>query len=222
MTPSRADAFLFDIVLDPVALVEHVLQAAQVAEQIAATVQQVENQVKELSHLDTSVAPNVSATVTGIAAQLDPNLYNTATPANQLNTRFPADMSTATWAQYQSDQSTWSQNQRQALIENRQLENQVYRDMDSGTQKMQSIVTASNGASGQTAALQARNDLLALASGELAKLQALTLTRSRLRAEKRAEHQSEASYAQAERSRVRADWDNPPPPTQTLVDPFQN
>ena len=42
----RANAFLFDIVLDPANLVEHVLQVAQLAEQITAVVEQVENQVK--------------------------------------------------------------------------------------------------------------------------------------------------------------------------------
>lgn len=48
----RADAFLFDIVLDPIALVENVLKVVDLGEQIDAVVQQVENQVKELEHLN--------------------------------------------------------------------------------------------------------------------------------------------------------------------------
>ena len=92
--------------------------------------------------------------------------------------------------------------------------------MQTTQQEVQSIVEASNSASGETAALQAHNDLVALASGELAKLEALRTARARLRTERAAGEQSELSYADAEQSRVRADWNNPSPPTQTLNDPF--
>ena len=166
--------------------------------------------------------PNIAGIVSGVEGQLESSLYDTPNPASQLNTRYPADMSNATWAQYQSDESTWTDDQRQSLAENRQLQNQVYQDMDTTTQQVQDIVDASNSASGETSAIQAHNDLLAVASGELAKLQSLKLARSRLKTEKLAQQQSESSYAEAERQRVRSGWDNPAPPTETVVDPFQN
>src|ERR1700677_2644002 len=53
----RADAFLFDIVLDPVALVENVLKVVDIGEQIDAVVQQVENEVKQLDHLNLRSVP---------------------------------------------------------------------------------------------------------------------------------------------------------------------
>jgi P-type conjugative transfer protein TrbJ len=218
----RADAFLFDIVLDPVALVENVLKVVDLGEQIDAVVQQVENEVKELEHLNLSAVPNIAGIVSGVEGQLESRLYSTPNPANQLDTRYPADMSNASWAQYQSDQSTWTDNQRQSLVENRQLQNQVYQDMDTTTQQVQDIVDASNSASGETSSIQAHNDLLAVASGELAKLQSLKVARSRLKTEKLAQQQSESSFAEAERQRVRTGWDNPAPPTETVVDPFQN
>jgi P-type conjugative transfer protein TrbJ len=218
----RANAFLFDIVLDPVALVENVLKVVDLGEQIDAVVQQVENEVKELEHLNLSSVPNIAGIVSGVEGQLESSLYSTANPASQLDTRYPADMSNATWAQYQSDQSTWTDNQRQSLVENRQLQNQVYQDMDTTTQQVQDIVDASNSASGETSAIQPHNDLLAVASGELAKLQSLRVARSRLKTEKLAQQQSESSFAEAERQRVRTGWDNPAPPTETVVDPFQN
>jgi P-type conjugative transfer protein TrbJ len=218
----RADAFLFDIVLDPVALVENILKVVDIGEQIDAVVQQVENEVKELEHLNLNSVPNIAGIVSGVEGQLESSLYSTPSPASQLDSRYPADMSNATWAQYQSDQSTWTDNQRQALTENRQVQNQIYQDMDTTTQQVQDIVDASNSASGETSAIQAHNDLLAVASGELAKLQSLKLARSRLKTEKLAQEQSEASYAEAERQRVHSDWDNPAPPTQTVTDPFQN
>jgi P-type conjugative transfer protein TrbJ len=153
---------------------------------------------------------------------LESSLYDTQNPAGQLNTRYPADMSNATWGQYQSDEFNWTDYERQSLAENRQLQNQVYQDMDTTTQQVQNIVDASNSASGETSAIQAHSDLLAVASGELARLQSLKLARSRLKTETLAQQQSEASYAEAERQRVRTGWDNPAPPTQTVVDPFQN
>src|SRR5580700_6064759 len=218
----RADAFLFDIVIDPIALVENVLKVVDIGEQIDAVVQQVENQVKELEHLNLNVAPNIAGIVSGVEGQLESSLYSTPNPASQLDMRYPADMTSATWAQYQSNESTWTDNQRQALVENRQLQNQVFQDMDTTTQQVQGIVDASNSAPGETAAIQAHNDLLAVASGELAKLQSLNVARSRLKTEKLAQQQSELSYAEAERQRVRNGWDNPAPPTETVVDPFQN
>jgi P-type conjugative transfer protein TrbJ len=223
LLPSRrADAFLFDIVLDPVALVENVLKVVDIGEQIDAVVQQVENEVKELEHLNLSDVPNIAGIISGVEGKLESSLFSTSSPASQLDSRYPADMSNATWTQYQSDQSNWTDNQRQALVENRQLQNQIYQDMDTTTQQVKTIVDASNSASGETSAIQAHNDLLAMASGELAKLQSLRLARSRLKTEKLAQEQSEASYADAERQRVRSDWDNPAPPTQTITDPFQN
>jgi P-type conjugative transfer protein TrbJ len=218
----RADAFLFDIVLDPIALVENVLKVVDLGEQIDAVVQQVENQVKELEHLNLSAVPNIAGIVSGLEGQLESSLYIAPNPAGQLDTRYPTDMTNTTWAQYQSDESTWTDNQRQALVENRQLQNQVYQDMDTTTQQVQHIVDASNSASGETSAIQAHNDLLAVASGEMAKLQSLKLARARLKTEKLAQQQSELSYSQAERQPVRTGWDNPAPPTETVVDPFQN
>jgi type IV secretion system protein TrbJ len=215
-------AAAYDIILDPLALVEHIEQVVQLVAQVESEAQQIANQLKELEHLGSDVAPNDPAMVAGLQGQFDASLYNTSSPASQLNARFPADMSGVTWTQYQSDESTWTADQNQALAENRQVENQVYRDMDTTRQQVQGIVDASNSASGETAAIQAHNDLLAVASGELAKLQALKAARSRLRTERLARQQSEAAYAGAEQGRVRAGWANPAPPTQTVVDPFQD
>lgn len=208
------------IILDPLALVEHVQQVAQLAEQVASAAQQVQNQLQELQHLNSGVAPDAPALVAGLRRQLDGNLYNTPNPASQLDARFPADMSHAKWAQLQSDQTTWTADERQSLTENLQLQNQVFRDLQTTKQQVQGLVEASNSAPGETAAAQAHNDLLAVASGELAKLQSLKATRSRLRTERQAREQSELSYAAAEQSRVRAGWDNPAPPTGGVVDPF--
>ena len=219
----RASAFLFDpIIFDPQALVEHAAQVASLIQQVEAATEQVQNQLKELAHLGSSFAPNVLGVVAGIAGQFESPLYAAADPAAQLDSRFPPDMSTVTWEQFQSDRTTWTQDERQSLTENRQLQDQVYRDMDSTQQQVQEISAASNSAPGETAALQAHNDLLGVESSELSKLQALRTARARLKTERLAREQSELSFAAAERERVRDAWADPAPPTSSLVDAFGN
>jgi P-type conjugative transfer protein TrbJ len=88
--------------------------------------------------------------------------------------------------------------------------------------QVQGIVQASNSAPGETAAAQAHNDLLAVASGELTKLASLKAVRCRLRTETLAREQSELSFAAAEQKRVRAGWENPAPPTGGVVNAFPN
>ena len=219
----RASAFLFDpIIFDPQALVEHAAQVASLIQQVEAATEQVQNQLKELAHLGSSFAPDVLNVVAGIAGQFESRLYTTADPAAQLDSRFPPDMSTATWDQFQSDQTTWTQDERQSLAENRQLQDQIYQDMYTTQQQVQDIGAASDSAPGETAALQAHNDLLAVESGELSKLEALRTARARLKTERLARDQSELSFAAAERERVRDGWAEPAPPTTSLVDAFGN
>jgi P-type conjugative transfer protein TrbJ len=218
----RAPACWYDpIIFDPQSLVEHTLQVVQVAQQVESAVEQVKNQVLGLAHLNASVAPNVPGMVAGIQGQFDAGLYGGSDPAGQLNNRFPADMGSVTWDQYQSNETAWTVNERQSLAENRQLQNQVYRDMDQTRQQVQNIVNASNAAPGETAAIQAHNDLMAVASAELTKLQALKAARSRLRTEELARQQSELSYAAAECGRVRGGWDSPAARSVSVTDPFQ-
>jgi P-type conjugative transfer protein TrbJ len=224
MIPShRASAFLFDpIIFDPQALVEHAAQVASLIQQVEAATEQVQNQLKELAHLGSSNAPDVLGVVAGIAGQFESRLYTAADPAAQLDSRFPPDMSTATWDQYQSDQTTWTEDERRSLAENRQLQDQVYQDMDTTQQQVQDISAASDSAPGETAALQAHNDLLAVESGELSKLEALRTARARFKTERLAREQSELSFAAAERERVRDGWTDPAPPITPLVDAFGN
>ena len=217
----RANAFLFDIVLDPANLVEHVLQVAQLAEQITAVVEQVENQVKELAHLNLNSVPNIAGIVSGVEGQLQSSLYDTPSPASQLDTRYPADMSNATWAQYQSDQTTWTDDQRQSLVENRQIQNQVYQDMDTTTQQVQNVVDASNSASGETSRFKPTTISWPSPRANSPSCKPCE-SPDRAQDQKLAQEQSEASYAAAERQRVRNGWDNPAPPTETVVNPFQN
>lgn len=208
------------IVFDPQALVEHVQEVAQLVQQVETAAQQVQNQLHEMAHLGGGVAPDVAGTIDGTRAQLDPAAYGSPRPSEQFDAQFPIQMTDVTWGQYQSMRAGWSDAYRRTLVENRKAEDAVYRDMDATAQRVRGIVEASNAAPGETAAVQAHNDLVAVASAEVAKLQVLKATRSRARAERLAREQSEAAFGAAERERVRAGWGAPAPPSGALGNAF--
>lgn len=208
------------IVFDPQALVEHVQEAAQLVQQVQTAAQQVQNQLREMTHLGGGVAPDVAGTVAGARSQLDPAVYGSPQPSEQFDAQFPVQMTDVSWGQYQSMRAGWTDAYRQTLIENRKVEDAVYRDMDATAQRIRAIVAASNAAPGETAAVQAHNDLVAVASAEVAKLQVLKAARSRARAERLAREQSDAAFGAAERERVRAGWEAPAPPSEALGDAF--
>ena len=209
------------IVFDPQALVQNVKQVAQAMQQVRLTADHIRNQLSALAHLDDSVAPDVHGTVAEVRSRLDDGLYETFNPAVQLRDRFPIDFASISRDQYQALQATWAETGRAALTENREVENETYRQMSDTTEQVRRIVEASNAAPGETAAVQAHNDLLAVLSGELSKLQALRVARGRAKVDRLARGQSELAYAQAERARVRRGWDTAPAPTSAVDDPFQ-
>ena len=216
-----ASAFLDFIIFDPAALAEHVEQVLQVAEQVEAAVQQVQNSVQELKHLGAKAAPNAAATASGLYQQFESDVYASTTDTRgQLDQRYPTDQSAVTPDRYAAEQASWTGDERASLAENRRLENAVEQGMAAARDDVSRIVAASNAAPGETAAAQAHVDLVAVASGELAKLQALRTARSRLRTEELARDQSEQAYAAAQRSAVRDGWDAPAPPAGGLVPAF--
>ena len=219
--PARpAAAFLDFIIFDPSALIEHVQQVLQLAQQIEQATQQVQGSIQELKHLRGGVSPDAATTVASLVKQLDAKVYGPGSPADQLNGRYPTDLSGVSPDRYAAEQAGWVDAERAALTENRQVQNGVEQDMAATRDRVQQIVAASNAAPGETAAVQAHDDLLAVASGELAKLQVLRLARSRLRTEQLARGQSEQAYAAAQREAVRDGWDAPAPPTGDTVEPF--
>ena len=220
--PARpASAFLDFVIFDPAALAEHVEQVAQLAEQIESAVRQVEASVLAIKHLGVDAAPQVAATASGLYQQFESDVYASTTDARgQLDRRYPTDQSAVAPDRYAAEQVNWTADERASLAENRRLQNTVEQGMTETSDSVRRIVDASNAAPGETAAAQAHHDLTAVASGEVAKLQALRAARSRLRAEALARAQSERAYAAAQREAVRAGWADPAPPAGGLVPAF--
>jgi P-type conjugative transfer protein TrbJ len=199
----RSDALFggFDpIIFDPKAFTQHIQQVQEALRQVAALKEQVQNQLKSLADLAASAKglADVKGQVAGVRAQFDSGLYEARDAAGQLAGRFPLAMGATTPEQYQGFEETWAREYRAALEENRQLQNSVFGQMAGVRQQVATIVEASNAAAGEKAAVQAHNQLLATLSGELAKLEALRVSRLRTNAERLARRQSEAAYGAAQ------------------------
>ena len=207
------------IIFDPQALLEHGLQLLQLQNQVAESLQQLELQARELQHVNVAAMPSATLELQGLAHQLQVNLYSDSAPQVQLATRYPPDMSAVSYNDLINDRTRWVLDQRQSLAELRQLQNQIVRDHTRLNIQVGELMTASDSAPGETAALQIHNDLLGAASNELSRLQMLRLSQSRRKTESIAKQESELSYASSESQRVRA---APAPPTSSIVSLFSN
>jgi P-type conjugative transfer protein TrbJ len=99
----------------------------------------------------------------------------------------------ATLASTQASLATWRQNNALALQDALRMQNQIAQGQPTTSAQVASAVTASQGAAGQTAAIQASNQLLATVSAQLTQLQNLLITQAR--AEQTLAAQAAASQA---------------------------
>jgi conjugal transfer/entry exclusion protein len=211
MIPRPALAlFGFDIIFDPTNFAENVRQVARLVEQIAKFKQQIENELKMLAHLRVSELSGMTKAVQRVEqVLLDSGEYANPNPGGDLTSRYPTDFGNAPRDVIEHLQPAWNDTYRQALAENRQVQNQVYSDMDSTAERVTALVEASNNAEGVTSAVQAHNELLAEASTELSKLQMLKVTRARMKTERLARDQSDLAYRRVRRDAAMQDADAP-------------
>jgi conjugal transfer/entry exclusion protein len=198
--------FGFDIIFDPTNFAENVRQVAQLVEQIAKFKQQIKNELKMLAHLGVSELSGMTRAVQRVEqVLLDSGEYANPHPAGDVNARYPMDFGNSPREVIERLQPAWNDTYRQVLAENRGVQNEVYSDMDATGERVTALVEASNNAEGVTSAVQAHNELLAAASTELSKLQALKVTRARMKTERLARDQSDLAYRRARRDAAMQD-----------------
>ena len=95
------------------------------------------------------------------------------------------------------------------------MQNQIARGQPTTAAQVAQAVQASQGAAGQTAAIQATNQLLATVSAQLTQLQNLLITQARAEQTLAAQAQATQAAANADRQRF---W-NVSQPTSRLSDP---
>jgi P-type conjugative transfer protein TrbJ len=198
-------------VIDLKAILQAEQQVSQGLTQIQRLESQLTNQAAMLQHLETDVTgpiAQITGQATAILLQAQGIGYNAQNAAQQYATLYPTTMSGATLASTQASLATWRQNNTLALQDALQMQNRIAQGQPTMSAQVASAVTASQGATGQTAAIQASNQLLATVSAQLTQLQNLLITQARA-------EQTLAAQAQASQAAGAADsqrfWATPTP-----------
>jgi P-type conjugative transfer protein TrbJ len=209
----------FGIVFDPAIYAKNIQQVAQAYQEISLLQQQLQQEEAMLASLNISILPQLTAAESQLAAIADQPVYQEQNVHAAIDTAYPLNFANMSSSQVLALQQQWQQNQRAALIENRQVQDQVVQQIPATTSQVGRLVTASNTAPGATAAVQAGNQIVATLANQMQQLEVLEASDQRTLVQKQAIRQSQAAYADQQRQAVMSDW-NAPAPTQGVAMPF--
>jgi P-type conjugative transfer protein TrbJ len=164
--------------------------------QIQRLESQLTNQASMLQKLQTDITgpiAQIASQATGILQQAQGIGYNAQNITSQFQSLYPQTMTGASLATTQASLGTWRTNNAQAIQAALAMQNLIAQGQPTTTSQVQSAVAASQGAAGQTSAIQATNQLLATVSAQLTQLQNLLITQAR--AEQVLAAQAQASQA---------------------------
>jgi conjugal transfer/entry exclusion protein len=217
MLPQVGDAQT--IVFDPAIYAKNIQQVAQDYQMLQYMQQQLEQEEAMLARLNIDLLPQLSASENQLAEIVAPlaNLANNVEAA--INAAYPLDYENLSPDQVLAIQQQWTQDQRNNLVNNSQLEDQVVQQMPAISNQVGQLVGASNSAPGATSAVEAGNQIIATLASQLQQLEALEAGDQRTFVQQQATRQSEAAYEEQQCQDVMSDW-NTPAATQAVAMPF--
>ena len=183
-------------VVDVTAILRLEQQVSQGLTQIQRLEAQLSNQALMLQKMQADITgpvAQITSQATGILQQAQGIGYGAQNVVQQYASLYPSTLPGASLATTQASLATWRQNNALALQQAMQVQNSIAQGHPAVTAQVASAVSASQAAPGQTAAIQATNQLLATVTGQLTQLQALLITQAR--AEQTLAAQGQASQA---------------------------
>jgi P-type conjugative transfer protein TrbJ len=198
-------------VIDVRAILQAEQQVSNSLTQIQRLEAQLTNQAAMLQKLQTDITgpiAQIASQATGILQQAQGIGYGAQNVAQQYARLYPSTMPGASLATTQASLATWRQNNALALQQALQMQNAIAQGQPITSAQVASAVSASQGAAGQTSAIQATNQLLATVTAQLTQLQNLLITQAR--AEQTLAAQVQASQATGEADGQRF-WATTPP-----------
>lgn len=183
-------------VIDVKSILQAEKQVSQGLQQIQQLEAQLTNQAQMLQKLETDITgpiAQITSQATGILQQAQGIGYGAQNVAQQYAALYPSTMPGASLATTQASLASWRQTNALALQQAMQMQNQIAQGQPTTTSQVASAVGASQGAAGQTSAIQATNQLLATVTAQLTQLQSLLITQAR--AEQVLAAQAQASQA---------------------------
>ena len=209
----------FGIVFDPAIYAKNIQQVQQDIQMLQIMQQQLQQEEMMLASLNINLFPQLEASMNQLQAIIEQPAYLAANVQAVISTDYPLNFANVSNTQMLALQQQWQQNQRSALVENRQIQNQIVAQMPTTSSQVGQLVAASNSAPGATSALQAGNQIVATLAGQLQELEALEASNQRTSVQKQAINQSQRAYADQQRGAVMSDW-NTPVTTHGIPMPF--
>jgi P-type conjugative transfer protein TrbJ len=201
-------------VIDPTAITHLVQQAANSAQQIQQLTTQIAQYQAMLQKLGTDVTgplAQITSQATGLLQQAQGLGYNGQSIAQQFQSLYPSSMSGSSFANLQSALAGWRTTSSRTLQDAMAIQNQIAQSQPTTANAVTGAVAASQGAAGQTAAIQATNQLLATVSTQLTQLQNLLITEARAAQTAQAQNAAIQAAGAAESERF---WATTPPPSR--------
>jgi len=195
------------LVFDPRAVAQATQQVRQGLTQIQQLQTQVANQMAMLQRLGTDVTQplaQISAQTSQLMQQAQAIGYSSQDIAAQFQQLYPDSLSGQSFAAVRQRLAKWERTSRLSLQDSMAVENQLVRSQTTTASSVGSAVQASQGAAGQTAAIQASNQLLAALSSQLQGLQTILIAQARTQETIIAQQQAGAIAARAESQRHNA------------------
>lgn len=224
---STLQAGLDYIIFDPSNFTKNLQQVIALIQQVARASEQIRQQEQMLSHLPATVADALAIAGQSLHAQVATTISaSTDGVDSHLESRYPLVFPEPEPAWLDIARIAWMQEERTRFLHERNLAQQVQDQMGPTSQRLRTVVEASNGVGakhwelpGQLATAQAHVELLAICSVEADKLLAIRTARARRNSESHAQSQSESAYQTARRERLMADW-NSTGKTKAVPNPF--
>jgi P-type conjugative transfer protein TrbJ len=191
-------------VYDPAAVAQAIKQVQQGLAQVQALQSQLAQQTRMLQSLGVDVTGplrDIAGEATALLQQARGLGYQATSISQGFAELYPDDLGALSARELAARLAAWSQNSRQTLQEAMQVHNQIVQAQDATGQAVASAVSASQGAAGQTAAIQATNQLLAALSTQLTQLQSLMITQARQAETWEAERRGLVTKGEADRQR---------------------
>ena len=209
----------FGIVFDPAIYAKNIQQVQQDIQMLQIMQEQLQQEEMMLASININLFPQLDTSMNQLQAIIEQPAYLAANVQAVISTDYPLNFANVSNTQMLALQQQWQQNQRSALVENRQIQNQIVSQMPATSSQVGQLVAASNSAPGATSALQAGNQIVATLASQLQQLEALEASNQRTSAQKQAINQSQRAYADQQRAAVMSDW-NTPVTTQGIPMPF--
>lgn len=201
-----ASAQFGGIVYDPTNYAQNVLTAARALQQVNNQIQQIQNQATSLINQAKNLASLPFSSIAQLQAQVQRTqqlltsaqriAYDVTTIDQEFTRRYKSvDLSASDKSLVDDAQARW-QNSVSAFEDSLKVQAGVVANIDGSRTAMNSLVTASQSASGALQAAQAGNQLLALQAQQLADLTAVVAAQGRAQALESAERS--AAHAQGQ------------------------